>query len=234
MSNLLEIGRIQEKLYREIDGLIVEGVKLSTISNKIIECYSIYNLEIIEDTEPVTINKNNIVYHNTDFSDSLKTNDIVTIDTCFKYCGDVVDGAKTYCLGDKHKELLNVSKEVVISAAKIVQEGVKVSSLLNHISDYIAVRGYYLFPEGIGHGIGNNLHKHPYLSLKYYDDYSYTFKKGDYFTIEPIVFLFKDSVKEGDCNQGIISANNASSQFEVSIFIDNNGLVKIINGGLLK
>lgn len=234
MNNLLRIGQIHEKLYREIDSLIIEGVKLSTISNMIMEFYSKNNLEIIKNTEPVTINKNNVIYHNTDFSDLIKFNDIVTIDTCFKYCGDVIDGAKTYCLGDKYKELLNVSKEVVLSAIKIVQEGTKVSTLLNHISDYIALRGYYLFPEGIGHGLGENLHKHPYLSLKYYDDYSYAFKKGDYFTIEPIVFLFKDRVEKGDNNRGLISANNVSSQFEVSICIDNNGLAKIINGGLLK
>lgn len=234
MDELLVLGKLQENLYSAIDSLVKVGTKISLIHMEIENFYVEHNLEIIPKTNPVTINKNNIVYHDATFEGELNDGDILTVDTCFSYGGKVIDGAKTYTIGSKYNGLRDVSRDVIIEVLNMLREGVKVSQVLNCISDYVSIRGYYLFPDGIGHGLSKKLHTNPYLSLNYFDDFRYVFKKGDYFTIEPIIFLYKDEVQEGRNKVAKISSNNVSSQFEVSVLIDSMGFPKVINSGLLK
>ena len=99
--------------------------------------------------------------------------------------------------------------------------------------EYIDERGFYLYPDGMGHGIGEELHMRPFISLTDYTDFNYLFKPGDIFTLEPIVFLYKDSVSENILGEGLIESGNCSSQFEITIYIDLLGDVVVLNRALI-
>ena len=85
----------------------------------------------------------------------------------------------------------------------------------------------------MGHVIGSTLHEKPLLSLNDFTDFNYIFKVGDCFTIEPIVMLFKEDVFQNVIGEGVISIDNLSSQFEITLYIREKGDVKILNKALI-
>lgn len=235
MDDLLKLGQLQENLYDELELFLTESLQLNDVYDYIF-CYMKKNkLEVIPNSYPVSVNVNNIIYHGCEKEKTIKRNDLITIDTCFMLNSSLVDGAKTFSIGtDKHRDILKVSKDVVTKSIAKIKEGFKVAELLTFIHEYVSLNGFYLFPDGIGHGITDIIHARPFISLSFYDDYSYKFKKGDIFTIEPLVLLQKDSVAENENGEGIVSEGNMSSQFEVTILIDDGGLPLVINKGLIK
>lgn len=230
-------GKLHEELFSKIDLIISAGCKVYKVID-LAEDYFVKNkLKRIHASESITININSTVYHGVDTGLTLESGDVLTVDICFICNGVIIDGAKTYTVGivDRRvSELIDVNREVIAKVLEIVEPGVKVCDLLKFISDYVSIRGFYLFPEGLGHGIGKNLHEPPYLSLTDLDYLEYEFVIGDVFTIEPILFLEPEDVKVNVLGEGIISEGNYSSQFEVTICIDINGDVEVLNRGLLK
>lgn len=215
---------------------MVLGVSFSDIFDFIQEFFDQYGLRAIDYTIPVTINLNNVVYHGVPGEGFLKGGDVVTVDVCFSFDGVKIDGASTFIIGDIPdlvRELVSVSKAVVVEVSRIVDVGVSVKAILRYLSDYISNRGFYLLPHGMGHGIGAALHEVPFLSLNDFSDFNYIFKKGDVFTIEPIVLLHQDDIHENLIGEGVVDSENISSQFEITLFIEDIGIVHILNAALL-
>lgn len=237
LKELNELGALHEKLFEEIERIISVGIEVSTVFD-LVEKYLLANdLEKIPSTEFLSVNINNVVYHGVVSNYMLKRGDLITVDVCFMRKSCKMDGAKTFVIGNSDYvdvNLVKTSKDVVMEVIKNLNVGVKVSKLLRIMSDYVAMRGFYLFPDGMGHGIGDKLHIRPYMSLSNMDDFDYVFKSGDIFTIEPILFVRKDNVQINMIGEGCISEDNRSSQFEVTVFFDSSGRVNILNGALLK
>ncbi len=234
--NLIDIGKLQESLFAKLDIFIKEGVSLFDIDD-FVESFFIEKFIIpIESTQPVTINLNNVVYHGRPTGVKLKNGDIVTIDICFNWNKENIDGAKTYIIGEVEanvKELLDVSRGAINAVVGIIDIGTSVKDVISCLSDYIGIRGYYLFPSGLGHGIGLSLHERPFMSLNDFSDFNYLFKIGDLFTIEPIVMLFKEDVVQNVIGEGIVGLDNLSSQFEITIYIRGKGDIIILNNALI-
>lgn len=237
LKELIELGSLHEELFEEIGSILRVGSEISSVYD-LVEKFLLENdLEKIPYTQFLTVNVNSVVYHGVTSKKLLNDGDLVTVDVCFMRGGFKIDGAKTFLIGNADSFIINLvetSRCVVMEAIKHLRVGCKVSELLKVISDYVAIRGFYLFPDGMGHGIGDQLHCRPYMSLSNMDDFSYVFKYGDIFTIEPILFARKDDVIENAIGEGCISSDNRSSQFEVTIFLDSFGRVNILNGALLK
>lgn len=235
MNDLFKLGGLQELLYVELDSLVKEGIKLDFVHEFIFDFMVKNQLEVIPYSYPVSINVNNKVYHGCDKEIVLKKNDIVTIDTCFKLNSALIDGAKSFSVdSNKHDEILDVSKKVIIRSLEEIKEGFKVAELIKFVDEYVSLKGFYLFPHGLGHGISNVIHDRPFISMSYYDDYGYKFKRGDIFTLEPLIFLKKEKVVENEQGEGFVSKGNLSSQFEVTILIGDDGMPLVINSGLIK
>lgn len=237
LRELSVLGSLHEKLFEEIGVMLDIGTEVSSIYN-LVERFLLENeLEKIPSTEFLTVNINNVIYHGVASNSALENGDLITVDVCFMKDRYKIDGAKTYIIGkvdSADTKLVEASRGVILEAIKYLNVGVKVSELLRVISDYVGMRGYYLFPDGIGHGIGDQLHVKPFISLSYMDDFSYVFKPGDVFTIEPILFARKDEVEVNVLGEGCISNDNRSSQFEVTICFDSSGRPNILNSALLK
>ncbi|QEN05889.1 methionyl aminopeptidase [Thiospirochaeta perfilievii] len=235
-ASLKIAGKTHETLFYNLEPLVVPGVTLIFIYNFCMDFFKSKSLNIIPDTIPVTINTNNIVYHGQNLDRVLIQGDIVTIDVCFRLGDGSVDGAKTFIVGncsDRVRDLVDVSRDVIKEAVNRIRPGVKVNEVVSFISDYISIRGFYLLPDGIGHGIGESLHVSPFISLNDFTDFNYVFKVGDLFTLEPVVLMFKEVITESDSGEGIADITNFSSQFEITIYIDKYGSIVILNKALL-
>lgn len=235
IDKIIELGEIQELIFDSINNLIFDGLKIVDISNVVNDNFKKWSLEVIPETLPLTININSIVYHNSNFNQSLIKEDLVTIDICFMKNGYIIDGAKTFEVEtNNHSHFLDVARSSIYRALELIKKGERVGKILEALSTYIALNNYYLYPEGIGHGIGTNLHSKPYLSLTHYEEFKRVFKPGDVFTLEPILLLEKDKVIENSLGVGETSKNTLSAQFEVTVVIDEKGNPIVINEGLLK
>lgn len=237
MEDLLFAGNLNELYFAELDLILKEGTSLNDISDFTQVFFESNNISQIKNTIPLTLNVNNVVFHGRPGSRLLKTGDLITVDVCFESGKAKIDGAKSYIIGDasfKIKELLDVSRNALEEVVKIIDEGVRVSHIVGFLSDYISLRGFYLFPGGIGHGIGNELHESPFFSLTDLKDFSYILKVGDIFTLEPIVMLYKEKVETNFLGEGIADESNISSQFEVTICIRGKGDIVVLNKALIK
>jgi methionyl aminopeptidase len=234
--NKSAIGLLQESLFSELLEVLKPRVVLYEINDYVLDYFDKNNIDVIPETSPLTINVNNIVYHGQPSSYILKEGDLVTIDICFLWNKKIIDGAKTFaigCISSNLERLIKINRESISQCLDIIDVGIPLKKILKKLSDFVLDSGFYLYPCGMGHGIGDKLHVRPFLSLTDYSDFDYIFKKGDIFTIEPVIFLHEDEVVENILGEGEIGVNNISSQFEVSIHIRDKGSVEILNIGLL-
>lgn len=227
---------LYEKLFDDIDKIVDVGLNIDEIYRLVDDYFTYHHITVIPDTLPVTININHIVYHDTPKGVVLKNGDILTIDICFDLRGILMDGAVTFVVGeDNPKEaLVSFNKKMLQNVMCNIGEGTVIKEILKSISDMVALQGYYLIPDGLGHGVGNSLHESPFLSLNDFTDFNYSLKSGDRFTLEPIILSKKESVYENSFGVGYVSSNNFSSQFEVTLQIDDNGELEVLNEALIK
>lgn len=228
--------KLHENLFNEINKIVHEGLNVDEIYSFVENYFTYHRITVIPGTLPVTININHIVYHDTPNGVVLKNGDILTIDICFDLKGSLIDGAVTFVVGeDNSKEaLVSFNKKMLLNVIRDIREGTVVKEVLRKISDLVAMQGYFLVPDGLGHGIGTSLHDSPFLSLNDFTDFNYILKRGDRFTLEPILLCNKESVCENSFGVGYVSKNNYSSQFEVTLQVGDNGELEVLNGALLK
>ncbi|MBN2618373.1 MAG: aminopeptidase P family protein [Spirochaetales bacterium] len=227
---------MHEKLFEVIDEMIVPKKSVFDIYDKIEDFFSKNDLEKIPNTIPVSINCNQIIYHGKPILYELKEGDVLIVDVCFSYNGILIDGAKTYVVGVSNRaaiKLINDNRNIIKELLTKIKADVLVKDVIKFLNSKINDMGYYLFPDGMGHGIGNTLHEPPFLSLNNLENFNWKFKPGDYFTIEPILFIKKEIPYENILGEGILSENNIASQFEVSVFINEKGEAQILNRALI-
>ncbi len=236
LNDLFEAGRINSIILNEVGNNIKPGVFIDDLYSLVDTCFKRYQIKIIPNTTSASLNINNIIFHGLYSNKQLLKSDILTVDICFEYNGFLIDGAKTYSVDNlnyRNSKIINYNKKMLNDVIKIIDAGVKVSTVLSFINEHVSKSDYYLYPDAMGHGIGKRLHASPLLSLTNYIDFDYVFKIGDIFTIEPIIFDYPDDVYVNKLNEGVISEGNISSQIEITIYIEKKGGVHILNSGVL-
>lgn len=237
IDTYFHLGEIQCSIFNKIQSVLKKGTPLNDIKLLVEKEFLLNSLEVIAESYPVTLNLNSTVYHGRELSNVLASGDLLTVDICFKKNGLVIDGAKTFLIDSDDtlkREIVEVSREGLVKLTSYIEEGMTLSDIISFLDSYYSLRGYYLFPHGMGHGLGDPLHKRPFISLSYPEDFGYKIKKNEPLAIEPLIFKFKEDVKEDSSGAGYISALNFSSQFEVTLILDENGKVRVVNRGLLK
>lgn len=236
MKNLVYAGTMQEDIFHQLKNIIHPGVTTLEIYDFVFDCFEKNDFEVIDNSHPITININNTVYHGVPGSSVLNEGDVVTVDICFMYKKGILDGAFTYAVGSVSEailDLIQVNKNAINSVLDIIESGIYVKDIVKFLSDFVASHGFYLLPHGMGHGIGHNLHDPPFISLNDFTDFNYKFKVGDIFTLEPILLLKKDNVFENNIGEGIVAKDNVSSQFEITIIINDLNSAYVFNKALI-
>lgn len=94
----------------------------------------------------------------------LKNGDIVSIDIGVCYKRFHGDAARTHPVGEvseKHKRLIEVTKQSFFEAMKFAEHGVHLHEIGAAIEEYVASNGFSVVTEWCGHGIGRQVHEDP-------------------------------------------------------------------------
>lgn len=166
----------------------------------------------------VAFGENSSVPHHQTGSTKLENNQIVLIDMGVKFEGYCSDMTRTIFFGKpttKQREIYDVVLKAQQKAVEFLNNKLKLNKKVTGAEvdkiarDYIVSKGYPEIPHSLGHGIGLEVHEHPYISAKSKEE----LKQGMVFSIEP----------------GIYIPNFGGVRIEDLFVIEKNGLVQITN-----
>lgn len=84
-----------------------------------------------------------------------------------------------------YKAVLEAHQKVVDFIAANLKKSIKVSKVNKVANDFLISQGFPPIPHSLGHGVGLEIHEHPYLSPKSKE----VLKEGMVFSIEPGIYL---------------------------------------------
>lgn len=94
----------------------------------------------------------------------LKSGDIVSIDigVCFKrFHGDAARSHPVGHVSDKHRRLLEVTRQSFFEAMKFAKSGMHLHETGAAIEEYVTSNGFSVVSDWCGHGIGRQVHEDP-------------------------------------------------------------------------
>lgn len=176
---------LYDKIVNNIDSIVIIDANIKDI------CEEIENMILEEGYRlafPVNISLNSVAAHSTASSKEeriVKEDDLIKID--FGYMdenGEIFDNAISINLNEKHKELIEVTKESVMKAIEHIKPGVSVDEVSEIIYNTITSKGFKPIDNLTGHRISKSyIHDEPSIpSIKSGIDYK--FQVGDRFAIE--------------------------------------------------
>ncbi|MDR2867404.1 MAG: type I methionyl aminopeptidase [Acholeplasmatales bacterium] len=128
----------------------------------------------------------------------LKEGDVISIDMGCILNGYHGDSAWTYGVGEislKDQELLDVTKEALYQAIRVVKPGAYLGDIGYAIEQFVSPHHMGIVTDFGGHGIGRNLHEDPHVSHKGKKGQGVVLKEGMVICIEPMITLGSGKVK---------------------------------------
>lgn len=142
----------------------------------------------------VAFGKNSSVPHHQTGDTKLKDGDTVLLDLGAKVEGYCSDMTRSVVFGKAFQKQKNIYDTVLKAQQKAVEfvnkqtksgKKVKASEVDKIAREYIKSKGFPDIPHSLGHGIGLEVHEHPYLSPKSKE----VLKMGMVFSIEPGIYI---------------------------------------------
>lgn len=142
----------------------------------------------------VAFGKNSSVPHHQTGDTILRRGDFVLLDFGVKfkdYCSDMTRSVFFGEPSNRQKEIYKIVLDAQQKAAEFLNNQIKSGKrITGHevdkiARDYIIKKGYPSIPHSLGHGIGLEVHEHPYLSSKSKEE----LKTGMVFSIEPGIYI---------------------------------------------
>ncbi|MBS1832511.1 MAG: type I methionyl aminopeptidase [Acidobacteria bacterium] len=159
---------------------------------------------------------------------TLKSGDIVSIDTGLSIGGYYGDSAVTVPVGEVNesvKRLLQVTRESLEMAIEQMRPGNRLSDVSKAVQAHVEAAGYSIVKEMVGHGIGTKLHEEP--QVPNYVDRRHDnprLKEGMVLAIEPMVNLGKADMKiKSDKWTAVTKDGAPSAHFEHVVAVTTNG-----------
>jgi methionyl aminopeptidase len=128
----------------------------------------------------------------------LKDGDIIKVDIGIQYKGYHADAARTYLVGnvgDRIKQLVDVTTASFFEAFKVIRPGIQVGDISHTIQAYVEKHGSTLPEDYTGHGVGQNLHEDPQIPNFGRPGTGPILKTGMTLAIEPMVNLGKKETR---------------------------------------
>ena len=159
---------------------------------------------------------------------TLKSGDIVSIDTGVELNGYFGDSAITVPVGeinDSARRLLKITEESLELAIDKVRAGNRLFDICGTVEQHVVAHGFSIVREFVGHGIGTSLHEEPqvpnYIDRK---NENPRLKEGMCLAIEPMVNEGKaDSKVLADKWTAVTVDGSYSAHFEHVVAVTVNG-----------
>ena len=140
----------------------------------------------------VVSGKRTALPHGEPSSKVIEKGDLVTIDMGAVLDGYHSDMTRTVAINeisDEKKEIYNLVLEAQLTALKTIKPGVCASDVHSSASKIIGDAGYAdCFKHGTGHGVGLEIHEHPYLNRRSDE----ILRPGMVVTVEPGIYIGSD------------------------------------------
>lgn len=142
----------------------------------------------------VAFGVNSAIPHHQTGNTTLKEGQFVLLDFGAKYEDYCSDMTRTFVFGksnQKQKEIYEIVYQAQQKAVEIAESSIKLNKKLiaaeidKAAREYIRSKGYPDIPHSVGHGIGLQVHEHPFISLRSNE----VLKEGMVFSIEPGIYL---------------------------------------------
>jgi len=178
---------------------------------------------------PATICKavNDEIVHGIPDDTPLQDGDILTVD-----CGVIIDGynsdsAVTFAIGEipqETQEFMDVCQQALYKAIKIIKPGIKTGDIGHTIQTYVESKGYHIFKDLNGHGIGKKLWEEPQVPNFGTAGKGTELKPGMIICVEPIIGQGTNKMITLDDDWTIVTQDmSLGCQFEHMILITKNG-----------
>jgi methionyl aminopeptidase len=159
---------------------------------------------------------------------TLKTGDIISIDTGVSLNGYFADSAVTVPVGEVNesaKKLLKVTQDALEMAIEKVRSGNRLFDICGTVEQHVVSNGFSIVREFVGHGIGTSLHEEPqvpnYIDRK---NENPRLKEGMVLAIEPMVNAGKGESKVlSDRWTAVTVDGSYSAHFEHTVAVTSNG-----------
>lgn len=133
---------------------------------------------------------NDTVVHGIPNKKPLKEGDIITIDCGVLYKGMYSDSAITVAVGQltpEAQEFIDYNKQTLYQAIQMIKPGLLTGDLGQFIQERTESKGYHIFHDLIGHGIGKTLHEKPEVPNFGNPGKGAKLKAGMTICVEPII-----------------------------------------------
>lgn len=134
----------------------------------------------------------------------LKEGDLINIDVSAERDGFWSDNGGSFVIGEdihQHQKLIEASKEILHKAISNIKGGVRISDIGFLMETEAKKRGYKVFRNLTGHGIGRSLHEEPGEIANYRDKSNRTrFKKNAVVAVETFISTastYADTLPDG-------------------------------------
>ena len=216
----------------ELEKMVKPGISTNEIDK------FVYDFTINQNAYPAPLNYrgypkstctsiNNVICHGIPDETILKEGDIVNIDVTTLYEGYYGDLNRMFLVGKVSKEaelLVNVTKECLSSAIKILKPLTPASNIGLAIETHAKKFGFSVVRDYGGHGIGKAFHEEPFIYHYYQNERDFILRPNMVFTIEPMI-------NEGLPNTKLLSDKwtavtvdkKLSAQWEHTIAITDEG-----------
>ena len=176
----------------------------------------------------ICVSINDEVVHGIPSERKLVEGDIVSIDAGVKYEGYYTDAARTWPVGNVHKEalrLIDVTRESFFEGIHAIKTGSRLGDLSYAIQKYIEDNGFSVVRDYVGHGIGRHMHEEPQIPNFGKKGTGPLLEAGMTLAIEPMVNMGTWKVSILD-NQWTVVTNDhsLSAHYENTISIGENNV----------
>lgn len=170
---------------------------------------------------------NEVVCHGIPDDRALRDGDIVNLDVTIFLHGMHGDTNATFACGavdEESQRLIRVTREALALGIEAVKPGREFRAIGKAIADYAYRHGYGVVKKYAGHGIGEIFHAPIYVPHWDDPDARMIIEEGMVFTIEPMLNLGTDDVREWDDGWTVVTADGRrSAQFEHTIYVHASG-----------
>ena len=157
----------------------------------------------------------------------LKEGDIVSMDVGVEYRGYFGDAAITVAVGevgDRVKELLEVTEGALYRGIEKAQVGNRVGDVSHAIQTYVESHGFSVIKDFVGHGVGKRIHEDPPIPNFGDPGRGPLLREGMAIAIEPMVSMGSGNVKIKDDGWTAVTVDGSwAAHFEHTIALLEEG-----------
>lgn len=226
-------GKLAADVLEMIGPYVKAGVttdELNTLCHDYIIAHDAYPAPLNYNGFPKSIctSINHCVCHGIPNEKPLKNGDIINIDVTVKKDGYHGDTSMMFVVGEGSilaNRLVNVAKESLYLAIRMVKPGVRLGDIGHAIQTYAEGFGYSIVRDFCGHGIGDEFHEEPQVLHYGRPNTGVELKAGMCLTIEPMINAGKHHTKILKDDWTVLTKDRSlSAQWEHTLLVTDTGV----------